>query len=193
MTNFLLSLFHANINSSRRGSSSMPALHATRLDACQGNYPFSCLSQLRIPRQLFKMYLCTFYGRTPADIHFTPLLWGSSCLHCMCRYEQFICRCSQDNRGHSSHHVGTNCYCPFGGHPSLLHCQEWQDSCCKTSILNISWLLVVSVRTPQMAEWNPVQLGSMELLLGVNLSMIAFMYTLCMYHTYLAIGVFLVP
>ena len=71
MTNFLLSLFHANINSSRRGSSSMPALHATRLDACQGNYPFSCLSQLRSPRQLFKMYLCTFYGRTPADIHFT--------------------------------------------------------------------------------------------------------------------------
>ena len=32
--------------------------------------------------QLFKMYLCTFYDRTPADIHFTHLLWGSSQAAC---------------------------------------------------------------------------------------------------------------
>ena len=46
------------------------------------------------------------------------------------------------------------------------------------------WLLVVSVRTPQMEEWNPVQLhGINGTATGSKPPMTAFMYTLCMYRT----------
>ena len=45
------------------------------------------------------------------------------------------------------------------------------------------WLLVVSVRTPQMEEWNPVQLHGINGTATGSNPHDSIMYTLCMYRT----------